>query len=73
MTQRGHVCHLAFAWLGVGMKGGIREVENSTFQIYSPLVFEFFRKNKTRGKISEIFGNFFEKLEKFGKIEFEKP
>jgi len=43
-------------------------------------VFEFFRKNKTRGKISEIFGKISEifgkiseKLEKFGKIEFEKP
>jgi len=39
----------------------------------SQVVFEFFRKNKTRGKISEIFGKISEKLEKFGKIEFEKP
>jgi len=40
---------------------------------YCELVFEFFRKNKTRGKISEIFGKISEKLEIFGKIEFEKP
>jgi len=32
--------------------------------MFFKLVFEFFRKNKTRGKISEIFGKISEKLEK---------
>jgi len=62
----------------------LTEIAPLFFSVVATLVFEFFRKNKTRGKISEIFGkisekfpkNFrkiSEKLEKFGKIEFEKP